>query len=382
MRAGFCPLPACEGNGGRAWSPTPRPPIMPKDGASGSRPASTIPPSQAARHGGDRVASGACCDAPSADPMASSAPFVELDTEAGRVAGRAWLREVGCQQPEAALEALQQILDARVTDDLLALLGQRLAEQLPQIICPDLALQRLARFTAAVRSPTSLLALFDRDPEALPTLLRIFSLSAHLSQNLIDDPDCFDILRVSGGQSIAREIMVDELTAEVQHAESADHVAAILEQFRSRETMRIAYGDFIRGLPIERTTEQLSLVVDAILEAAVDWVRRRLAAAGDEPLSSAGQPASLTVLGLGKLGGRELSYGSAIELVFLSEPVRAIDSFSKERAAHFFQQLAEQVLDLIAHREAGPRYTVDGRRRPYGRQGPLVISSVEASRYY
>lgn len=69
---------------------------------------------------------------------------------------------------------MRQIVDARVTDDLLATLGNLLAEHLPQTIAPEIVLERLADFILAVRSPTSLLALFERDVEALPTLLRIF----------------------------------------------------------------------------------------------------------------------------------------------------------------------------------------------------------------
>lgn len=314
--------------------------------------------------------------------MPTAAPFLELDTDRGRSAAIEWLHEAGCARPEHALAAMRQIVDSRVTEDLLATLGNLLAEHLPQTIAPEIVLERLADFILAVRSPTSLLALFERDVEALPTLLRIFSLSDYLSQILIADPDGFDLLRVSGGQPVARDILVDELAGELNHASGPRQTLEILEQFRRRETMRIAYGDFIRSLPIERTTEQLSFVVDAIVDGTLRWVRRAVAQHVEEPLTSAGKPARLTVLGLGRLGGQEISYDSALELVFLSEPVRAIDSFSQQRAEHFFTQIAVQTLELLSNPEAGPRFNVDGRRRPYGARGPLVISTVEASRYY
>ena len=78
-----------------------------------------------------------------------------------------------------------------------------------------MALNNLERFVAAARNPLSLGSLFERDREALPILLQIFSTSQHLSDLLITDSESYDLLRMTEGQPVPREVLVDEVVAEV-----------------------------------------------------------------------------------------------------------------------------------------------------------------------
>ena len=80
----------------------------------------------------------------------------------------------------------------------------QLAEHLPRSSDPDMALNNLERFVAAARNPLSLGTLFERDREALPTLLQIFATSQHLSDLLVTDRESFDLLRLTEGQPVAR----------------------------------------------------------------------------------------------------------------------------------------------------------------------------------
>ena len=78
-----------------------------------------------------------------------------------------------------------------------------------------MALNNLDRFVAAARNPLSLGSLFERDREALPILLQIFATSQHLSDLLITDTESYDLLRMTEGQPVGRETLVDEIGAEV-----------------------------------------------------------------------------------------------------------------------------------------------------------------------
>ena len=108
-----------------------------------------------------------------------------------------------------------RIATAGVTLDLLITICEQLAEHLPRSSDPDMALNNLERFVAAARNPLSLGSLFERDREALPILLQIFSTSQHLSDVLITDTESYDLLRITEGQPVARDAVVLELTAEV-----------------------------------------------------------------------------------------------------------------------------------------------------------------------
>ena len=132
-----------------------------------------------------------------------------------------------------------------------------------------MALNNLDRFVGAARNPLSLASLFERDREALPILLQIFSTSQYLSDLLITDSESYDLLRMTEGQPVSRETLVNELGSEVAALADESSILAALRRFKRRETLRISYGDIVRGQHLDVVTRQISHLADAILEAAV-----------------------------------------------------------------------------------------------------------------
>ncbi|HOM17264.1 MAG TPA: hypothetical protein PLQ00_08045, partial [Thermoguttaceae bacterium] len=126
-----------------------------------------------------------------------------------------YLKRWGLSDPRRAQEELLQIARSGLTVDLAAILWNQLAEHLPQCADPDMALRNFACFVARARNPLSMGGLFERDPEAMPPLLQLFSSSQHFSDLLISDPESFDLLRLTEGQPVSREELIEELTAEV-----------------------------------------------------------------------------------------------------------------------------------------------------------------------
>ncbi len=190
-----------------------------------------------------------------------------------------WLRSLGFSDPDRAHGNLVRIATSGITLDLLADMCDQLAEHLPRSSDPDMALNNLDRFVAATRNPLSLCSLFERDREALPILLQIFATSQHLSDLLIVDSESYDLLRITGGEPVARDSLVDELCSEIA-ALSDDEAAAsaALRRFKRRETLRVAYGDIIRGQSLDVVARQISHVADAIVEAALLAARARVEA--------------------------------------------------------------------------------------------------------
>ena len=166
-----------------------------------------------------------------------------------------------------------------------------------------MALNNLDRFITATRNPLSLASLFERDPEALPILLQIFSTSQYLSDLLITDSESYDLVRMTEGQPVSRETLVNELASEVAALAEEPAVLAALRRFKRRETLRISYGDIIRGQHLDTVARQISHVADAILEAAVGAARRNLEQKRGIPRTPQGEPARFVVLAMGKLGG-------------------------------------------------------------------------------
>lgn len=293
-----------------------------------------------------------------------------------------WLRSLGIRDVERAHGNLVRIATAGVTLDLLAVVCEQLSEWLPASSDPDMALNNLDRFFASVRNPLSLATLFERDAEALPILLQIFATSQHLSDVLILDSESYDLLRITEGQPVAREYLVAELSAEVDSLAGEEAaVTAALRRFKRRETLRIAYGDIIRGQPVSTVTRQISYLADAIVEAAVRGARQRLASRGGPKFDV--EPGRFVVLALGKLGGTELNYSSDIDVMFLYEPPRGVDAMRQHSVSEYYDRLVREVVKLLTEStELGSAYRVDLRLRPQGNAGPMAVAQDAALHYY
>jgi len=252
----------------------------------------------------------------------------------------------------------------------------------------DRVLINLQRFLVASRSPQSWLAMFEREPDSCATLVQLFASSQYMADMLIADPEAFDLLRLTAGQPVEMNILLDEIMAAVAAASDLRSVMGVLRDYRHRETLRIAYGDFIAGQSIEVVTEQISNLTESIIRAAVWGAQRELNSRRPAPSHADGRPVGFSVLAVGKLGGGELNYSSDIDLIFIYEdihesarPQRPL--FSATSGDEYFQRLGQMIIKLLSeptHR--GIAYRVDMRLRPHGDQGPLVIGFREAYNYY
>jgi len=296
---------------------------------------------------------------------------------------RPWLRSLGIEDTLRAHGNLVAMAEAGVTLDLLASICGQLQEHLAKASDPDRVLNNLERFVAAARNPLSLASLFDRDRESLPILLQIFSTSQYLSDLLVRDPESYDLLRLTEGQPVAREVLVDEIRSEAAALSDERAVMMLLRRYKHRETLRIAYGDIVRKQRVETVTRQISFLADAVCEAALQTARRDLEQKRGTPRRPDGQPARFVVLALGKLGGIELNYSSDIDLVLLADTEGKTDGPRSISNQEFFERLVRVFIKLLTEpTELGTTYRVDLRLRPDGSQGPPVLSLESALRYY
>ena len=302
-----------------------------------------------------------------------------LDDEAE---ARKLLQAWGLRDPARAHDNLVRIAAAGVTLDLMLVICEQLAEHLPRLSDADMALNNLERFVQATRSPLSLAALFERDREALPILLRIFSTSQHLSDVLITDSESYDLLRATEGRPVHRDTLVDEFCNEIQALAGEPAVMAALRRVKRRETLRIAYGDLIRGQRMHVVTEQISYLADTILEGALVAAHRKLQETRGIPRTATGERARFVILGMGTLGGAELNYSSDIDLICLYEGDGVTDGPRSISNDEYFQRLVREVVHLLTTTDGGIVYRVDLRLRPNGKQGPLAYEVEQALQYY
>lgn len=272
--------------------------------------------------------------------------------------------------------------------DLLGVVCDQFAAVAPRLADPDMAWNNLEGFLTSARNPLSTAALFERDPQALPHLLQLFSSSQHLSELLVTDHEAYDLLRMTEGSPVSREALVDELLAEMDQVTDIKVAMSLLRRTKRRETLRIAYGDLVRNQALATVSRQLSFLADAIIEAAFAFAIAKLSQEFGAPRGPTGQPAQFCVLALGKLGGVELNYSSDIDLVFFYDVDGRTDGQAERgqqsiENREFFDRLSRDLIRLLGEvTDLGAPYRVDMRLRPDGSRGPLCLSYNQMVSYY
>jgi [glutamine synthetase] adenylyltransferase / [glutamine synthetase]-adenylyl-L-tyrosine phosphorylase len=298
-------------------------------------------------------------------------------------AAAAWGRAAGLADPAVARRSLAAIAAAGVPRDLLAGLAPRLAAALPRVADPDRVLVSLERFVAAVRSPLATAALFERDPRALEILLGIFAASPYLAELVIADPEAWEEIRVGRGRPEKPETLAAALATEVGGGDEPDRVARAIRRFKRRQTLRIAYGDIVEGQRLETVVQQISHVADCIVDLALRTALAQATRQRGVAREPDGRPATIAVLALGKLGGRELNYSSDVDLVFVHSADGRVDGPRPSTNQEFFDRVVQDAVRLVADVTAdGVAYRVDLRLRPHGRTGPASMALEPMLRYF
>lgn len=282
-----------------------------------------------------------------------------------------------------ATDTWTAIAHAGVPPDLVATLREQYQSAAPQLADAPMALRNFERFLVAARNPLSTAALFERDIEALPNLLQLLSTSQYLADVLVRDQECYDLIRMTEGSPVARETLVEELLAETEGLENAAAASAALRRAKQRETVRIAYGDIVRNQPVATVARQISLLADAILEAAVAFLQRSLEPRFGTPRRGDGVRARFCVLGLGKLGGVELNYSSDIDLVLVYDEDGHTDHARNPTNREYFERLSRDLIKLVGEAtDRGSCYRVDLRLRPEGSRGAICQPLDSMLAYY
>ena len=217
-------------------------------------------------------------------------------------------------------------------------------------------------------------------------LKRVLALSDFVAESFIREPPLLADLCASGQlrDAVPPGEYSTRLAVILDGVDDADDLACRLRRCRRREMVRIAWRDLAGLADLTETTADLSDLAEACLEQTLAWLYGRQCAEQGVPDSADGRPMGLAVLALGKLGARELNFSSDIDLIF------AFRSAGETRHAdrpvtneEFFSRLCRKLIQVIGQpTDDGIVFRVDLRLRPYGDNGPLVMSFDAMERYY
>lgn len=259
---------------------------------------------------------------------------------------------------------------------------------------PDMSLNGLERISSSV--PISDLQELCGDRENLARLLVVCGSSPYLTNVICRDPRLFRQIFIDGGMETIRDEagMLAALRSHLDHGTDYQALFPILRRFKDAEVLRIATRDLNGLSPLEEVTAELSALASAVLEAACEVTRRVLAAEYGLPFMSNGdgqREAAITVIGMGKFGGRELNFSSDIDIIFIydsdhGETAGIGDGAEMKNriSLHtFFVKMAEMVTRVVSQvTEDGFAFRVDLGLRPEGKGGEIAVSLDSAESYY
>ncbi|MET0417641.1 MAG: bifunctional [glutamine synthetase] adenylyltransferase/[glutamine synthetase]-adenylyl-L-tyrosine phosphorylase, partial [Actinoplanes sp.] len=225
-------------------------------------------------------------------------------------------------------------------------------------------------------TPWYLRLLRDGGPVAR-RLARVISLSRYATDLLTRDPEALRLL-ADDAELLPRSresLLTSFVAAAERYADDPVKATSAVRALRRRELFRLACADILsragelapaQPLDVDAVGIALSDVTDATLNAALAVAR----------LANPGPPGMrFAIIGMGRLGGYEMSYPSDADVLFVYD-------HPGENASSAARAIAEELRRMLTAPAPDPELGIDADLRPEGRQGPLVRSLNAYQQYY
>jgi len=241
--------------------------------------------------------------------------------------------------------------------------------------------------TSIARRPVYLSLLLDNEP-VRHQLIRLTAASPYASVLIQRYPILLDdLLTGYSPGDFNLEALSTDLKKRLQTSEQDDleQQMGLLREFHHSKLLAVASLDISASLTATETGRSLSAIAEACTSESLRLSIQGIIA--NHGTLENGGPAKVPfcIIGYGKLGSRELGFGSDLDLVFVSANVADSVKTSGPRkvyAAQFFARIGQRLVHIMSTRTpAGRLYEIDMRLRPSGSSGPLVTSIGRLQRY-
>lgn len=305
-----------------------------------------------------------------------------LDADNLRLSPEAAVRQLaalGYVSPENALGHLKALTgEIGRKGRIQALLLPTLLEWLGETPNPDAGLLAYRRVSEGLDNEIWFLRELRDEGAIAQRLMIVLGSSAYLPDLLINAPETIrmyadgpngPLLLATKPNDVGRGIL-----SGARRYDDPKRAVATARSLRRHELARVASADVLGMLDVQQVCEALSSVWIATLEASLQAVIRASEAELGRPA-----PADFAVIGMGRLGGMELGYGSDADVLFVCDPRPGED---ETVAVKWAVGVAEQVQRLLGAPSTDPPLQVDAGLRPEGRNGALVRTLAAYAAYY
>jgi glutamate-ammonia-ligase adenylyltransferase len=303
------------------------------------------------------------------------------------------LKATGFTEPERARENLRLIVEGRPLVPYAGALRRALARLLPALMDalwkspnPDEALNQFERFLAAAGPRAGLIELLAADPTVLEGLARLCAGGDLLTQLLITQPELLTSLadpaamRRPKDKCAFRAALAPVFAPDLNASERRDR----LRRIKQAEELGVAWRYLLGVTDIAGYSREMTALAQATLLAGWLLVLGNLVERHGVPRAANGKLIPAVIVGLGKLGGRELTTGSDLDLFIVYGTAEGASDGDARVDAHTFwdtavERLAGVLGDITA---AGVAFPVDLRLRAGSKGSGFAANLAAAQRYY
>ncbi len=302
-----------------------------------------------------------------------------LDADEARLTPAAALERLealGYADPQAALRHIEALTSgvsrrAAIQRTLLPVMLAWFAEH-PD---PDAGLLGFRQVSDALGTTPWYLRLLRDDSAVAERMARILASSRYATDLLLRAPEAVRLLG-DDGELRPRQAaaLITEMLAAGGRQEDPTAAIVAVRAVRRRELFRVAAADLVGAISVDEVCDALSDIAAATLHGGLAASVRAVERQRGSPI-----PTRLLVVGMGRLGGHELGYGSDADLLFVHQPFHGADERDAHDAAH---AVVGELRRLLALPAPDPPMVIDVDLRPEGRHGPLVRTLASYAAYY
>ena len=249
---------------------------------------------------------------------------------------------------------------------------------------PDSAFRKLDEFLAGLPSGVQPFLLLHDNPGLLAQLAEILGSAPRIAEHLSRSPDLLEGL-ISGDlhQRLPnRDELIDDLAQALAPAGDYDDVLDGVRRWQHEREFQVGMQILRGDVAVDQLSGALSDIADTVIETLLprvqqDFARRHGSVPG----------AAFAVLGMGKLGSRELTFDSDLDVVFLygvpDEANLESDGAQGLAPSHYYARFTKRLSNAVSALTAeGRLYEIDTRLRPSGTSGPIATEAAAFRRYH
>lgn len=312
--------------------------------------------------------------------LAAVARLSSTDARLAPEAAKERLAALGFRDPGGAMRHLEALTSgvsrrASIQRTLLPVMLGWFADEAD----PDGGLLAFRKVSEELGSTHWYLRLLRDEGSAAERLAHTLARSRYAADLLVGAPESVAILGDAGGLTpTPREDLVRRMKAAAGRQGDPDKAVRAARSIRRQELFRIAVADLSGALDLAGVGAALTDLTAALVETALHVAIQSVEATRG-PLVT-----RLLVVGMGRLGGGELAYGSDADVLFVHEPLEGPDGGEADEAAAQDQALetVQELRRLLSSAGPDPQLGLDADLRPEGKSGPLVRSLASYRAYY